>query len=191
MSARQDKDPDRSGRGWMMPVAALTRFRRPDPGHSLPTQHVQAPRAESRWALPIAGYWLLVRGEQGCELVEWTTPCRLPGTPPWLLGVINVRGSLVPVFDVRSFMPEPVTEVRRPQRRLFVTGEGEDAVAVLIDGLPRRRQLDGDLPASAAPALSPPLAEWVSQAYGRGEERLLDCDLPRFLKQLGAQAAAL
>jgi purine-binding chemotaxis protein CheW len=56
----------------------------------------------------------------------------VPGTPPLLLGVVNLRGSLLPVFDLcRLFglATPPVT----PSSRLLVLGKDEDEFGVVAD----------------------------------------------------------
>jgi purine-binding chemotaxis protein CheW len=35
------------------------------------------------------------------EILELTTVTKVPKTPPYMTGVINLRGSVVPVFDIR------------------------------------------------------------------------------------------
>ena len=42
------------------------------------------------------------------EVVEWPLVTRIPLTPPFLMGVFNLRGSIVPVVDIA------ITEGRRP-----------------------------------------------------------------------------
>jgi purine-binding chemotaxis protein CheW len=34
------------------------------------------------------------------EIIEYQAPTRVPSTPPWIRGVINLRGSVVPVVDL-------------------------------------------------------------------------------------------
>jgi len=35
------------------------------------------------------------------EIRGWSPVTRIPQSPPWMLGVLNLRGSVVPVFDLR------------------------------------------------------------------------------------------
>lgn len=37
-----------------------------------------------------------------CELVKGTAIYSVPNTPIWMLGLINLRGSLVPVFNLEK-----------------------------------------------------------------------------------------
>ncbi|HET7434337.1 MAG TPA: chemotaxis protein CheW [Thermoanaerobaculia bacterium] len=51
----------------------------------------------------------MVRGEEHAvpilrvkEIIEFETVTRVPGTPSWVRGVINLRGSILPVVDLSS-----------------------------------------------------------------------------------------
>jgi purine-binding chemotaxis protein CheW len=46
------------------------------------------------------------------EIIAYDTITRVPGTPPWIRGVINLRGSVVPVVDLAvkfSLAPSTIT----------------------------------------------------------------------------------
>jgi twitching motility protein PilI len=58
----------------------------------------------------------------------------VPGAQPWLLGVANVRGSLLPIVDLKQFLEGERTVLHEGQRVLIVRQPGGD-VAVTIDEL--------------------------------------------------------
>ncbi len=58
----------------------------------------------------------------------------VPGAQPWLLGLANVRGSLLPIVDLKQFLEGQRTVLHESQRILLVRQPGGD-VAVLIDEL--------------------------------------------------------
>ena len=58
----------------------------------------------------------------------------VPGAQPWMLGVANTRGTLLPVVDLKQFLEGERTVVHEGQRVLVVRQRGGD-VAVLIDEL--------------------------------------------------------
>jgi len=80
------------------------------------------------------------------EIIEYGIVTRVPGTPPFIRGVINVRGSVVPVIDLAvkfGLTPNPVT--RRSCILLIevdiageptVMGVVADAVSQVVDLLP-------------------------------------------------------
>ena len=58
----------------------------------------------------------------------------VPGAQPWMLGLANVRGSLLPIVDLKQFLEGERTVLHESQRILLVRQPGGD-VAVLIDEL--------------------------------------------------------
>lgn len=56
---------------------------------------------------------------------------RIPGTKPWMLGVANVRGTLIPVIDLQLFLIGKKT--RRGRRsRILVFDMGDSYTSVLV-----------------------------------------------------------
>ncbi|MEX0730332.1 MAG: chemotaxis protein CheW [Aquisalimonadaceae bacterium] len=175
-----------AARQWLQPVAALNRFA----GLSVMLPEVTDARTQirERWAVPIEGYRLLVDTDVQCELSEWLPECAVPNTPRWLTGVVNLRGTLVPVFDLRQLFPGDGGR-GRTRKLLFIVGSGESAAAMVVEGLPYRQRLDGEVPEAEVPELPAALAAKVSAAYRRNGVWWLDCDLPGLLRELGTQAA--
>lgn len=58
----------------------------------------------------------------------------VPGTQPWMLGVANVRGGLLPIVDMKQFLEGERTVLHESLRVLLVRQPGGD-VAVLVDEL--------------------------------------------------------
>src|SRR3546814_7905631 len=107
----------------------------------------------------------LVTGVQTCalpicfdEVVEilpmpQVTP--VPGSQPWMLGVANIRGNLLPTVDLKQFLEGERTVLHESQRVLIVRQPGGD-VAVTIDELFGQRSFleeqalaEDELPTSA------------------------------------------
>lgn len=47
------------------------------------------------------------------EIVGFDSPTRVPGTPPWIRGVVNLRGLVVPVIDLAVKFGREASEVTR------------------------------------------------------------------------------
>lgn len=58
----------------------------------------------------------------------------LPGAPAGVLGVINLQGSLVPVFDIRGRFRLPVRALAVSDQ-LVIAGAGQRTVALLVDSV--------------------------------------------------------
>lgn len=67
----------------------------------------------------------------------------LPGAQPWLLGLANVRGNLLPVADLKLFLEGQRSIANDRQRMLIMRQDGGD-VAVLIDELYGQRSFEDD-----------------------------------------------
>jgi purine-binding chemotaxis protein CheW len=72
------------------------------------------------------------------EIKGWDKVTRIPHTPDYVLGVINLRGAVVPIIDLRrrlnldaiAFGPTTVVIVMRIMR-----GRGEHVVGVVVDAV--------------------------------------------------------
>jgi len=68
------------------------------------------------------------------EILPLPQVTQVPGSQPWLLGLANVRGNLLPIVDLKQFLEGERTVLHESQRILLVRQPGGD-VAVLIDEL--------------------------------------------------------
>jgi len=50
---------------------------------------------------------------QVTDIIECGSVTRVPGTPPWIRGVHNLRGTVVPVIDLAIKFGLPATEITR------------------------------------------------------------------------------
>src|SRR5918993_5374310 len=68
------------------------------------------------------------------EILPLPAVTPVPGAQSWMLGVANVRGTLLPVVDLKQFLEGERTVIHEGQRVLIVRQSGGD-VAVTIDEL--------------------------------------------------------
>ena len=87
------------------------------------TLHVVFKVAGNEYALP-AGDVL--------QMESFTAATPVPGTQPWVTGIMQVRGRIVPVLDVRKRFGLPSVE-HTVDTRVVVATHGERAVALLVD----------------------------------------------------------
>ena len=82
-------------------------------------------------------------------VVDITTP--VPGAPPSLIGVMNLRGTVLPVVEARPLLGLPV---RTRSDRALVVADGEWRAAIVIEGVLGLTALDDVQPAAGdvAPA---------------------------------------
>jgi len=54
------------------------------------------------------------------EMLEVPVYTKLPGVKPWVKGVANVRGRLLPIYDLAAFFGERLTGNKKQQRLLVI-----------------------------------------------------------------------
>ncbi len=111
-----------------------------------------------RQAFRIGHMRLLAPFTASSELVEMPSVYPLPRMPANLLGLVNLHGRIVPLFDLAALFE--TQHAPREKRMVLVIGHGNDAAGIVIDGLPRRlvfrpesQILPPALPAAAANSL--------------------------------------
>lgn len=166
----------------LSPSEALTRF---VPGGTMQAGEARAV-APIRFGARVGDIGLLIPLGMLSELVEDAEIYPLPTTPPWFQGLINLRGSLVPVFDLKALFGNVGQKVERTN--LLVLNSREEAVGILIDGLPMT--LDVAQPNEQLPLLPPVLREYSQAVYVRGEEVWVEFDFDGLFRAAGSQTAA-
>lgn len=68
------------------------------------------------------------------EIKGWSDTTRLPNMPEYMRGVINLRGVVVPIFDLRTRFNMGITEVN-PKNVVIILAIGERTVGVLVDAV--------------------------------------------------------
>jgi twitching motility protein PilI len=91
----------------------------------------------------------------------------VPGGQPWLLGVANVRGSLLPVADLKLFLEGERSVLHENQRALVVRQPGGN-VAVLIDELLGQRHFTDQNRCDPEGIAEGRYADYVTQGYQVG-----------------------
>ena len=111
--------------GDINPVAILRDFEERCTGGSLE----QPGKAESRneWSgigYRVGGNYLVTRLGEVVEILDLPELTRVPLTKPWVLGVANVRGNLLPVVDLQGMLSGTMARQTGRTRLLVVDHEG-------------------------------------------------------------------
>lgn len=174
---------------WLKPVQALQRYAADlrSPLEPQPTAGPVVDAALPRQGFRIGELALMIRYEDGSELADLPALYPLPNAPAWLLGMSNLHGTLVPVFDLAIYLDmEPAPSA---QPMLLVLGHGEQAAGIVINGLPQRLRL---LPQDRIPQppVPEPLRGCVNDAYWALERPWLDLQVASLLADLEHRLAA-
>lgn len=115
------------------------------------------------------------------ELTEMPNVYPLPRMPANLLGLINLHGRVVPLFDLANLFE--TSHLPREKRMVLVFGHGNDAAGIVIDGLPRRLVFSPD-DRILAPALPAAAADAVIATYLQGKDAWFEFNYAQLLDHL-------
>jgi twitching motility protein PilI len=173
---------DRSSIGtssqWLTPTAALGRV---VPTARLTRGEQTDERAVVRYGYRVGDIGLLVGERADCEVIPAPRIVRIPTTPRWLLGVANLRGGLVPLFDLRTLFELPAGDAGDDCFGL-IFDRGEHAVGVLVTQNPV--SLTRLEPLSQPPPLPAVIRDFVANALHQGEAIWLEFDHRRFFESI-------
>jgi purine-binding chemotaxis protein CheW len=115
------------------------------------------------------------------RLVQEVHPLRdltpLPCTPAFVLGIVNVRGRMLPVLDLKRFFDLPERGLTDLHRIILVQGNDLE-LGLLADVIVGVRSVETDSLQSSLPTLTGIRADFLK---GVSDERLVVLDLDRIL----------
>ncbi len=68
----------------------------------------------------IAEHKFVVSMEFVREIMKYPSTSQVPGSKEWVRGIANIRGNLLPVFDLHGFLCEKTTQIKRETRILSI-----------------------------------------------------------------------
>ena len=101
----------------------------------------------------------------------------LPGTPPFVLGIVNVRGRILPVLDLKKFFELPEKGLTDLHRIIRVSGNDLE-LGLLADVIVGVRSIAVDSLQPSLPTLTGIRADYLR---GVSDERLVVLDVERIL----------
>lgn len=96
---------------------------------------------------------------------------RVPKAPPFVEGVINLRGEIVPVIDLKKRFDLPESEITENTRIIIVTVE-DLTVGMIVDSATEVIQLSQDA-IEAPPAITTGIDSDYLEGVGKMEDKLL------------------
>lgn len=68
------------------------------------------------------------------EIKAWSDVTRLPNAPKFMLGVMNLRGLIIPIFDLRARFSGEFTQVH-PKNVIIVLALEKRLIGILVDAV--------------------------------------------------------
>jgi purine-binding chemotaxis protein CheW len=83
----------------------------------------------------IGDHTFLIPIERVVEFRTWSEPTSVPHTPSYVRGIVNIRGEIVPVYDVAARLGRGLTEPGARHVVVIVRGEESRSVGLLVDSV--------------------------------------------------------
>jgi len=188
---------------WLAPGAALAQFEPAEGAHQAAAGRVRQ-ETRARYGFRVGDWGLLIDPDAGSEVLSMPKIASLPGMPPGFLGLVNLRGNLVPIYELRVLLgieARPDVSASRGvganrdvsanragvASRVLIFGQGEQAVGVIMDGYPAA--LAALRPLSQLPPLPEVLQKHVAAGYVQDNTVWLEFNHSTFFAEISGSTA--
>jgi purine-binding chemotaxis protein CheW len=116
------------------------------------------------------------------EVTYLSTVTHLPNTPAYVDGVIDLRGEVLPVVDLRKRLGLPQRDEAEKDARLMILNLGERSAALVVDGVDQVINLDPAEIVAPDQQLTLPGQDYVTGMVRSGERLVVLLDLDRVME---------
>ena len=113
----------------------------------------------------------------------------VPATRPWVRGVANNRGTLLPIFDLRGLLFEAPT-ARNPKNRVLVVRDAEVPFGLLVSDVTGIRRFDTAAVRKDLPDMHAAIRPLVTGSFSLGPEQYPVFSLRRMAQDTRLSLAA-
>jgi twitching motility protein PilI len=137
-----------------------------------------------RHGVTIGPFSVLLPVETVSEVIKGSAIYQIPKTASWVKGLLNLRGNLVPVFNLAEYFDASSEAPESPQ--LLAVGKADEAIALIIDGIPKLASTRQAIAHSTLP-LPDGIRGHVRGAYVEENIMWLELDLSGLIESLTDQ----
>lgn len=131
-------------------------------------------------AFSLGGENYCVSVSQAKEVIELSDITRVPNTPEFIIGIINLRGEIVTILDIRYFFGLSNQE-RAKDVRILITDITGSYVGVLVDKIKDIIDIEEEAIQPPLATLKGKLADYTKGQVQLGKEILIFLDLAKVL----------
>jgi twitching motility protein PilI len=106
----------------------------------------------------------------------------IPGVKPWVLGVSNIRGRLIPIIDLARYFGLQAEKARARERRILVVEQGDILSGLMVDSVQGMQHFErSTLKTATAVQIPQSIISLVDGAFEREERDWLVFDAKRLV----------
>lgn len=98
------------------------------------------------------------------EILHYPNLTMVPGTLAWVKGLANIRGTLLPIMDLRSYLGQS-SITPRTQSRIMVIHQGELSAGLLVDEVLGLKHFDYEEKATRVKKLDESIKPYIHGAF--------------------------
>jgi len=115
------------------------------------------------------------------EIVRLHAITPVPRSPPWLKGIVTLRGVIVPIFDLRSRLG--LAEIEHgPETRIVVVYRGEEFAGLIVDSITQVMRLPVESIEPPPQTIGPVEAEYLRGVARFRDQLVILLNLPRVVE---------
>jgi purine-binding chemotaxis protein CheW len=124
------------------------------------------------------------------EIIRLPTVTRVPRAPSFVEGIINLRGKVIPVVDLRRRFGLPTAEHTRASR-IVVVELGDQVVGIIVDGVSEVLRVNSAIVEPPSPVVAGVDSEYLQGIAKLPDRLVILLDLDRVLALEERQALEL
>jgi len=118
----------------------------------------------------LAGKDYIVRLQEVAEILSIPRYTKVPGAKPWVKGLANIRGTLVPIMDLHGFFGRKAPAALRRQR-LLVINHSEIHCGVIVDEVLGMHHFEHEDWVEDVPIEDESVRDFVNGGFNTGERQ--------------------
>lgn len=116
------------------------------------------------------------------EINRLTRPTKVPRSPSFVEGIINLRGQIIPIIDMKKRFDLPLTEYT-VEARIIVIQVGKQTLGVQVDSVSEVLRITSSNIEPAPSLVSGIDSEYITGVAKAGERLLILLDLNKLLNE--------
>ena len=130
---------------------------------------------------------ILISEYHSPEILEDNVVCPMLLTPGWVIGMCNVRGEIIPVFDLEKIIFPDITIARPENYKTLILRDGKYTIGLPLFSLPKLVHLDKSDVVSDSSKVPELVTPFIKEIYKRKHKIWVLLDLSSFLAFLKAK----
>lgn len=128
----------------------------------------------------VGSYNILVEQDIKVENISGLTINKVPHTPEWCTGIVNIRGNIMPIVNMHTFLKTGIDASSKKSKLIMLEYKNLAPIIFQIDKLPEMVFID-DYTSKQVSGKSP---EWLIESLKNGTNTLYKVDHHKLFTQL-------